>query len=255
MTMMDTRRATTAVLVSQLWRWFSDARRFEEATHDAQAAQQKKLLSIIQANRNTVYGQAHGFGSIKTIADYQRNVPVNTYDTLSPHIDRIAAGEQNILTQEAPLMFAMTSGTTGKAKYIPVTNTSLSEFNHAVQTHTWRVLEDHPEAGAGQFMVTSSRDIEGRTSAGIPYGAMSGFVVKRQPSLVRSRFALPYEVGLITNVELKYYLTLRMALASPLTAISSLNPSTRTSERKGPICFGGKFTTANICFPIKFSGR
>lgn len=224
--MMDTRRATTAVLVTQLWRWFSDARRFEDATHDAQAAQQKKLLSIIQANRNTEYGKAHGFGSIQSIAGYQRNVPINTYETLAPHIDRMTAGEQNVLTHEAPLMFAMTSGTTGKAKYIPVTTSSLAEFNHSVQTHTWRVLEDHPEAGAGQFMVTSSRDIEGRTSAGIPYGAMSGFVVKRQPALIRSRFALPYEVGLITNVELKYYLTLRMALASPLTAISSLNPST-----------------------------
>lgn len=224
--MMDTRRATTAVLVSQLWRWFSDARRFEDATHDATAAQQKKLLSIIQANRDTEYGRAHGFGSIRSIADYQRNVPVNTYESLAPQIDRMAAGEQNILTHEPPLMFALTSGTTGKAKYIPVTSSSLAEFNHAVQTHTWRVLEDHPEAGAGQFMVTSSRDIEGRTSAGIPYGAMSGFVVKRQPALVRSRFALPYEVGLITNVELKYYLTLRMALASPITALSSLNPST-----------------------------
>ena len=129
-------------------------------------------------------------------------------------------------TAEPPLMFAMTSGTTGKAKLIPVTASSLAEYNHAVQTHTWRVLEDHLEAGAGQFLVTSSRDVEGRTSAGIPYGAMSGFVVRRQPALVRSRFALPYEVGLITDVELKYYLTLRVALASDVTALSSLNPST-----------------------------
>ncbi|MGE3267669.1 MAG: GH3 auxin-responsive promoter family protein [Chloroflexota bacterium] len=224
--MMDTRRASTAVLVTQLWRWFSDARHFEDATYDATAAQEKKLLSIIRANRDTAYGKRHGFSSIQSIDDYQRNVPINTYEHLSPYIDKMTAGEPNQLTAEAPLMFAMTSGTTGKAKYIPVTSSSLAEFNHSVQTHTWRVLEDHPEAGAGQFMVTSSKDIEGRTSAGIPYGAMSGFVVKRQPALVRSRFALPYEVGIITNVELKYYLTLRMALASPVTAISSLNPST-----------------------------
>jgi hypothetical protein len=55
---------------------------------------------------------------------------------------------------------------------------------------------------------------------------MSGFVVRRQPALVRSRFALPYEVGTITNVELKYYLTLRLAMSSYVTALSSLNPST-----------------------------
>jgi hypothetical protein len=224
--MMDTRRATPAVVVTQLWRWFADARRFEGSTYDAMAAQRKKLLSIVRANRDTEYGRAHGFGSIEDVNDYQRNVPINSYESLAPHIDRMADGETNILTAEAPLMFALTSGTTGKAKLIPVTSSSLTEFNHAVQTHTWRALEDHPEAGAGQFLVTSSRDVEGRTAAGIPYGAMSGFVVRRQPALVRSRFALPYEVGLITNVELKYYLTLRMALASPVTALSSLNPST-----------------------------
>ena len=227
---MDSRRAparaSTTVMVTQLWRWFSDARRFEEATRNATAAQHKKLMSIVKANRDTVYGREHGFGSINSIADYQRNVPINDYDTLSPYVDRMAAGEPGILTAESPVMFAQTSGTTGKQKLIPVNSTSLAEYNHAVQTHTWRALEDHPEAGVGQFMVTSSKDVEGRTSAGIPYGAMSGYVVKRQPALVRSRFALPYEVGTITQVELKYYMTLRMALTSDVSALSSLNPST-----------------------------
>jgi hypothetical protein len=224
--MVDTKRASTVVQATQLWRWFSDAKRFEESTRDATAAQKKKLLSILRANANTVYGREHGFGSIREVSDFQRNVPINSYETLGPYVDRMAAGEPGVLTGDAPLMFALTSGTTGKAKMIPVTPTSLAEYNHAVQTHTWRCLEDHPEAGAGQFMVTSSKDIEGHTSAGIPFGAMSGFVVKRQPALVRSRFALPYEVGIITNVELKYYMTLRMALTSPVTALSSLNPST-----------------------------
>jgi hypothetical protein len=223
---MYTRRATTATLVSQLWRWFSDARRFEGSTFDATAAQRTKLLSIVKANRDTAYGKAHGFSSIQDVDDYQRNVPINTHESLAPYIDLMADGKPNILTAEAPLMFALTSGTTGKAKLIPVTPSGMAEYNHAVQTHTWRVLEEHPEAGSGQFMVTSSRDVEGRTSAGIPYGAMSGLMVKRQPALVRSRFVLPYEISLITNVELKYYLTLRMALSSDVSALSSLNPST-----------------------------
>src|SRR4051794_6299865 len=153
---METKRASTAVMVSQLWRWFSDARRFADSTHDATAAQRKKLLSIVRANRDTAYGRAHGFGSIEDVDDFQRNVPINTYESLEPYVDRMAAGEPSVLTADAPLMFAQTSGTTGKQKLIPVTATSLAEYNHAVQTHTWRVLEDHPEAGAGQFLVTSS---------------------------------------------------------------------------------------------------
>ena len=224
--MMDTRKATATTLVTQLWRWFADARRFEGSTYDATETQRRKLLSIVKANKDTAYGRAHGFGSIEDVDDFQRNVPIATHEALAPYIDRMAAGQSNVLTAEAPLMFALTSGTTGKAKLIPVTPSSIAEYNHALQTQTWEILEEHPAAGAGSFLVTSSRDVEGRTAAGIPYGAMSGLMVRRQPPLVRSRFVLPYEVSLITNVELKYYLTLRMALSSDVTALSSLNPST-----------------------------
>lgn len=122
-------------------------------------------------------------------------------------------------------MFAVTSGTTGKQKLIPVTPAFFAEYNHAVQVHTWRMVEDHPAAASGKFLVTSSCDVEGRTSAGIPFGALSGFVIKRQPSIVRSHFVLPYEIALIHDVALKYYLTLRLAVETPVTAVSTLNPS------------------------------
>jgi hypothetical protein len=222
---MDTKRPSAVVTASQLWRWLSDARRFEGAAHDAREAQRAKLMAIVRANRDTLYGREHGFGSITDIDDFQRNVPINSYETLAPYVERMAAGERRMLTAEDPVMFAQTSGTTGKQKLIPVTPSSLADYNHAVQVHTWRTVEAHPAAAEGQFLVTSSRDVEGRTSGGIPYGAMSGFVIRRQPAIVRSRFVLPYEVSLIKQIELKYYLTLRLALEAPMTAFSTLNPS------------------------------
>ena len=222
---MESRRPSVTVAVGQFWRWFADASRFEQATSDPVRAQHQKLMSIVRRNRDTDYGRAHGFADIRTVADFQRNVPLNSYDALEPYVQRMADGEEGILTAEKPLMFATTSGTTGKQKLIPVTPSSLAEYNHAIQVHTWRTIEDHPAAAEGQFLVTSSCDVEGYTSAGIPYGALSGFVIKRQPPLVRSHFVLPYEIALIKDIELKYYLTLRLAVEAPVTAISTLNPS------------------------------
>jgi hypothetical protein len=209
----------------QMLRWLTDARRFENATRDALGAQRDKLRSIIGRNRDTEYGRAHGFGSIRSVADFQRQVPINSYDTLGPYIERMSRGERNLLTADDPIMFAVTSGTTGKAKLIPVTPSYLAEYTHSVQVHTWRVVEDYGTSVSGQFLVTSSCDVEGHTPAGIPYGALSGFVIKRQPAMVRSHFVLPYEVALIKDVELKYYVTLRLAVEAPMVAISSLNPS------------------------------
>jgi hypothetical protein len=222
---METSIAKATVALSQAWRWFVDARRFEAASRDPLGTQRERLLEIVERNRATEYGRQHGFADVRDVADWQRNVPINNYDSLGPYIDRMAAGEHEILTNEDPLMFAVTSGTTGKQKLIPVTPAYLAEYNHAVQVHTWRMVEDYPDAAAGKFLVTSSCDVEGTTSAGIPYGALSGFVIKRQPAIVRSHFVLPYEIALIKDVALKYYLTLRLAVDTPVTAISTLNPS------------------------------
>jgi len=217
--------ASAAVAAGQLWRWFKDARRFEAASRDPEGAQSAKVLAILRRNKDTEYGRAHGFGSVRSVADFQRNAPITTYESLAPYIDRMAKGERGLLTADDPLMFAVTSGTTGKAKLIPVTPSYLSEYNHAVQIFMWRVVQDFTEGSSGQFLVTSSCDVEGYTAAGIPYGALSGFIVKRQPALVRSHFVLPYEIALIKDVELKYYLTLRLAVEAPVTLISTLNPS------------------------------
>ncbi len=222
---MKTNASSAAVALSQAWRWITDVRRFEAATRDPREAQRQRLRAIMRRNRDTEYGRAHGFADIRDMTDYRRNVPINSYDTLGPLIERMAAGEHEILTREDPLMFAVTSGTTGKAKFIPVTPAYLAEFNHAVQIHTWRLVKDYPAAAAGKFLVTSSCDVEGYTPAGVPYGALSGLVIKRQPAIVRSHFVLPYEVALVKSVELKYYLTLRLAVEAPVTAISTLNPS------------------------------
>jgi hypothetical protein len=214
-----------AIALSQALRWAVDARRFEAATRDPGTAQRERLRAILHRNRDTEYGRAHGFGAIESVAEYQRNVPVNSYETLGPLIERMASGEHEVLTSEDPMMFAVTSGTTGKQKLIPVTPAFLAECNHAIQVHTWRILEDHPGAVAGKLLVTSSCDVEGRTSAGIPFGALSGFVVKHQPLRVRRHFVLPYEIALIHDIAQKYYLTLRLAVATSVTAVSTLNPS------------------------------
>jgi hypothetical protein len=160
------------------WLKFSAANHFDDATWDPRAAQEQKLLQIIRRNQDTVYGKEHDFRGVKSIEDYQRSVPQNTYETLSPYIDRVTAGENNILTADKALMFATTSGTTGAAKYIPVTESYLHEYGHGVHVHTFRMFADFGDILDGKLLVPSSNDVEGHTSGGLPYGAISGYLTK-----------------------------------------------------------------------------
>ena len=227
-TRADRQRKSPVQRLLRSWLKFSAANKFDDATWDPRAAQERKLLELIERNAKTEYGRAHDFERVKSIADYQQAVPPNTYESLEPYITRITEGESGVLTADKALMFATTSGTTGSAKYIPVTPSYLHEYSHGVHVHTFRMFTDFPDLLDGKLLVPSSNDVEGETAAGLPYGAISGYLTKTQPKPIKRFYALPYELCKVKNVEAKYYLMLRYALPTDIRLIVMPNPSSLT---------------------------
>src|SRR5688572_10391037 len=95
--------------------------KFEAACQRPRAVQEALLREILERNKNSVFGKEHGFTQIKTIGAFQKRVPLSTYEDIKPYIDAELGGQHGQLTAAKPVLFAMTSGTTGDAKYIPVT--------------------------------------------------------------------------------------------------------------------------------------
>ncbi len=216
---------TSVQSLLRIWLEHSNASQFDDATWRPQEAQLDKLLEICARNATTAYGRRHRFGAVRSVGGYQARVTPNTYDTLAPYIDRVRAGEGNVLTSDDPLLFATTSGTTGSAKYIPVTPSYLHEYSHGIHVHTYRLFADFPDMLEGRVLVSSSNDEEGRTEGGVPYGAISGYLTRTQPGVLRRFFVLPYEICKLKEITQKYYLTLRHALAADVRCILTPNPS------------------------------
>src|SRR5262249_45563063 len=89
-----------------------------------------------------------------------------------------------------------------------------------------RAQESHPRLLKGALLTVVSPAIEGRTSAGLPYGAMSGLLQRRLPFLVQRAQAVPYATHLIKDCEARAYVLLRLALAQDVAAIGTPNPTT-----------------------------
>ena len=202
------------------------AARYERATLDPAGAQLHKLSSIVKNNRHTAYGRRYGFAAMRTLSDYQRQAPVVTYEDIRRDVERMTAGEKNILTAEPPVMFARTSGTTGEPKYIPITRTCRrSERDGFSRTWVYHALAAHPEIYDTKVVSLVSPAVEGYTPSGIPYGSVSGAIYRNMPAIVRRNYVIPYAVFEIADYQAKYYAITRLTLEQDVSMLCTANPS------------------------------
>lgn len=213
------------VQVGQFFRKIKHVNPFMAGAENPRRTQEAKLLKIIRQNQESIYGREHHFDKIQSIEDFQRLVPPNEYEDLAPYIEASMNGHKRQLTVEDPFMFATTSGTTSKPKFIPITESHMLDYIHAFQLHNYHLAKDFPNVASGSYMILTSNDEEGRVPSGVPYGAVSGVLNRRQPPMIKQFFTLPYEVCKIKDIDQKYYLMLRIGLAKNVTAILACNPS------------------------------
>ncbi|MHC4562767.1 MAG: GH3 auxin-responsive promoter family protein [Planctomycetota bacterium] len=202
------------------------AKRFERATRDPQRAQERLLLEMVRRNQDTDYGKRYGFASIQTVQDYQRQVPVVTYEDIREDMDRLVCGAHNVFTAEPPVMFSQTSGTTGNPKYIPLTPTCRGQTHKDVmKTWTYHATRAHRRIAGRKILSLVSPAVEGRTPAGIPFGSASGQIYRDMSPLIKSTYAIPYDVFEIKDYQAKYYTLMRIGVAADVGMICTANPS------------------------------
>lgn len=96
---------------------------FMNHPHDIQEAWFQRL---IKEAAKTEWGLKFGYNTIRTPEDFRNRVPVSDYEAFKPYIDRMQAGEQNLLWPSEIKWFAKSSGTTSdKSKYIPVSKQAI----------------------------------------------------------------------------------------------------------------------------------
>ena len=202
------------------------ARRFETATRDPAEAQQRKLLWLMDKNKDTEYGRRHGFASVRTFTDFQRQIPVASYEDIQEDMQRVFEGAENVFTAEKPIMFAQTSGTTGTPKFIPVTPTDYGR-DHRDVMRTWLYHSQcaHRDILDAKVVSLVSPAVEGHAPSGVPFGSTSGHIYQNMPAIIRKTYSIPYPVFEISDYSAKYYVIMRLAVADDVRFLNTANPS------------------------------
>ncbi|MDR2232728.1 MAG: GH3 auxin-responsive promoter family protein [Tannerella sp.] len=88
----------------------------------ADAIQREQLHLLLTLAARTEWGRKYDFKSIRDYTSFANRIPLQTYDSLKPSIERMINGEENILWPSKVKWYAKSSGTTNdKSKFIPVT--------------------------------------------------------------------------------------------------------------------------------------
>lgn len=190
---MTPHRAVTFALMNiMVLRGQLSLRRMKAMARDPMKVNERLLKKIIRSNRGTVFGKAHHFDQIHSLADYRRNVPPSAYEDYADDIERTKKGEKNVLTSKRILGYSRTSGSSGVPKYIPATKASLKSYVN----YTWtRALalgaaelkrqgkRYHPGRGLFLSPATNDRLPDGRLCSNIAeigaerYGAVYPYVL------------------------------------------------------------------------------
>jgi hypothetical protein len=106
---------------------------FEALCRDAVRINTENLYTILKENSNTEIGRKYGFSSLRDVREYQQRVPLSEYSDYAADVERMVAGEENILTAYPLANFCHSSGTEGFSKFIPVTYRGMEQYSDYIE--------------------------------------------------------------------------------------------------------------------------
>jgi GH3 auxin-responsive promoter len=185
--------------------------------------QKKVFENLIKEAKKTQFGKDHNFDTITSFEDFAKQIPVRDYEELKPYVDRVVAGESDILWKNKPLYFAKTSGTTSGAKYIPLTKESMPYHIEAARN---AILSYIHETGNANFVDGKMIFLQGspilEEKNGIKLGRLSGIVAHFVPKYLQKNRLPSWETNCIDDWETKVNAIVEETFDENMSVISGI---------------------------------
>jgi hypothetical protein len=216
---------------------FGESRAFECDSKNVRAVQARLLGRIVRRHQHTWFGRKHRFASIASVRDFQHAVPLSTYADYCDAVERIAHGEQKVLTADRVRLLEPTGGSTSGEKLIPYTAALQRSFQRAIRLWIWDLYSRRPRVRRGRcyWSISPIGQRARRTTAGIPVGFDhdASYLGPFARHLVQQTMIVPQGVAQYRSVTAAQYTTLFYLLRAPdLSLISVWSPTFLTELLK-----------------------
>ena len=195
-------------------------------TNYAVDLQEEVLHNLLNAAKNTEWGRKYNFHSIQTYDDFRSRLPLQTYDDLKPYVERMIAGEQNILWPSKIRFFAKSSGTTSdKSKFLPLSKESLKNIHYkGGQDVVTLYLQMNPESRmfSGKGLILGGSHAPSQPSANNLIGDLSAILIENINPLVNLIRVPSKEIALMDEWESKIEALVRSTMDKNVTNLSGV---------------------------------
>jgi len=185
--------------------------------------QQKIFKELIKKAKNTAFGKDHNFDKITSYSEFKKQVKVTDYEGLRSYVDRIIAGEKNVLWKGKPLYFAKTSGTTSGAKYIPITKESMpTHIKAAKEALLFYIAEKNDASFVDGKMIFLQGSPVLEALNGIKLGRLSGIVAHYVPQYLLKNRLPSWETNCIEDWDTKVTAIVEETVNEDMSVISGI---------------------------------
>ncbi len=204
------------------------SRAFERACGNVDDAQRAALRRALGVVAGSAFARAHDLTPAMSARDFRRAVPIRTFEQMRPWVERVAAGDTSALfaAGREVLMFATSSGTTAKPKWIPVTREFVADYRRGWRTFGLKMLLDHPKAILRHILQSSGKHDADHTACGVPVGAITGLLARMQSRIVKRYYVGHPSIAAIESVVDRQYALMRLAIARDVAFAITANPAT-----------------------------
>jgi hypothetical protein len=188
--------------------------------------QERLLLGLVERAAETRFGRDHGFGSIRSVADFQSAVPIRSYEAIWAEYLRAAYPVFEDLTWPGRIPYlALTSGTTeGPTKYIPVSREMIKSNRRAAQTALSFYLCSRQESQIfrGKVFFLGGATALAEPAPSVREGDLSGIAAVELAQLLRPYTFPPLALALEADWDRKLALLAERSISEPITMITGV---------------------------------
>jgi len=185
--------------------------------------QEKVFKHLLSKGGKTAFGKDHNFDIITNYEDFKKEVSVTDYEGLKTYVDRVVAGESDVLWTGKPLYFAKTSGTTSGAKYIPITKESMPTHIKAARNALLFYIAEKKEASFvdGKMIFLQGSPVLSDKN-GVKLGRLSGIVAHYVPQYLLKNRLPSWETNCIEDWETKVNAIVEETINEDMSVISGI---------------------------------